>query len=128
MFDSFETGVLYTEHAGLPATMPGLTSLWSYETRTRGQDRVSVMRNPDGSHEYWLARSDPLLNTILPGMGVSLVVNLAERPAGDAQFRIQPLEIGVYRVVRNAQVMGDALVFLIVEDSLYNLQFAWREW
>jgi AraC-like DNA-binding protein len=31
--------------------------------------------NPDGSREYWLHRSDPLLNTILPGTAVSLLVN-----------------------------------------------------
>jgi len=78
MFDSFETGILYTEYAGLPATMPGLASLWSFETRIRGRGRVSITRNPDGSHEYWLDRSDPLLNSILPGMGVSVVINLAD--------------------------------------------------
>lgn len=82
MSDSFEAGVLYTEHAGLPATMPGLTSLWSYETQTGGRDRASIMRNPDGGYEYWLDRSDPLLNTILPCLGVSLVVNLGDLWAG----------------------------------------------
>jgi hypothetical protein len=50
MSDSFEAGVLDTEHAGLPATMPGLTSPWSYETRTGGRDRASIMRNPDGGY------------------------------------------------------------------------------
>ena len=34
--------------------------------------------NGDDSHEYWLERSDPLLNTILPGTGVSLVLNFGD--------------------------------------------------
>ena len=58
--------------------IPEVASLWSYETRSRGRDRRSITLNPDGSHEYWLDRSDPLLNTILPGTGVSLVVNLGD--------------------------------------------------
>jgi hypothetical protein len=78
MSDKFEAEVLHTEHAGLLlAEMPGLASLWSYETRTRERDRQSVTRNPDGSHDL-RDRSDPLLNTILPGMGVSLVVNFGD--------------------------------------------------
>jgi AraC-like DNA-binding protein len=32
----------------------------------------------DGSREYWLHRSDPLLNTMLPGTHVSLVVNFGD--------------------------------------------------
>jgi AraC-like DNA-binding protein len=77
MSDTSELGVLYTEHSGLTAMTP-VVSLWSYETRTRGRARRSIARNPDGSHEYWLDRSDPLLNTILPGTGVSLIVNFGD--------------------------------------------------
>ena len=69
MSDASALGVLYTEHSGLTAMTP-VASLWSYETRSRGRDRRPVALNPDGSHEYWLEWSDPLLNTILPGTGV----------------------------------------------------------
>jgi hypothetical protein len=77
MYDTSELGVLYTEHSGLTAMTP-VASLWSYETRSRGRDRRSVTLNPDGSHEYWLGRSDPLLNTILPGTHVSLIINFGD--------------------------------------------------
>jgi AraC-like DNA-binding protein len=77
MSDPSELGVLYTEHSGVRATTP-IASLWSYETRARGHDRRSVAVKPDGSVEYWLDRSDPLLNTILPGTGVSLIVNFGD--------------------------------------------------
>ena len=77
MFDSSELGVLYTEHSGLTAKTP-VASLWSYETRARGRDRRSIARTPDGSHEYWLHRSDPLLNTILPGTHASVIVNFGD--------------------------------------------------
>jgi len=78
MSDTSEVGVLYTEHLELARMTPGVTSLWSYETRSRGRDRRSIVRNPDGSHEYWLDRSDPLLNTISPGTGVSLILNFGD--------------------------------------------------
>jgi putative ABC transport system permease protein len=58
--------------------MTPVASLWSYETCARGRDRRSIAVNPDGSREYWLDRSDPLLNTILSGTGVSLVVNFGD--------------------------------------------------
>jgi AraC-like DNA-binding protein len=77
MSDPSELGVLYTEHSRLVAMTP-LASLWSYETRARGRDRRPIALNPDGSREYWLDRSDPLLNTILPGTGVSLIVNFGD--------------------------------------------------
>ena len=77
MFDSSELGVRYTEHSGLTAKTP-VASLWSYQTRARGRDRQSIARTPDGSYEYWLHRSDPLLNTILPGTHVSLIVNFGD--------------------------------------------------
>jgi AraC-like DNA-binding protein len=59
--------------------MTRLTSLWSYESRTRERDRRTIMLNRDGSHEYWLDRSDPLLNTILPSTHVSLIINLGDK-------------------------------------------------
>ena len=58
MFETSGAGVLYNEHAELTAVTPAVTLLWSFETRSRGCDRPSVKRNPDGSHEYWLERSD----------------------------------------------------------------------
>ena len=78
MCDTSELGVLYTEYSGLTAMTP-VASLWSYETRSRGPYRRSIALNPDGNHEYWLDRSDPLLNTILPGTGVSLIVNFGDK-------------------------------------------------
>jgi len=77
MSDWSDLGVVYTEHSGLAATSP-VASLWSYETRARGRDRRSIVRNPDGSHEYWLDRSDPLLNTVLPGTHVSVIINFGD--------------------------------------------------
>jgi hypothetical protein len=74
MSNTSEVGVLYTEYHGLTPMTP-VASLWSYEVRSRGRDRHSITRCPDGSLEYWLDWSDPLLNTILPGSGISLVVN-----------------------------------------------------
>jgi AraC-like DNA-binding protein len=77
MSDTSELGVLYTEHSGLrKGTCLG--SLWSYETHPRGRNRRRIAQNPDGSYEYWLGRSDPLLNTIVPGVGVSLVINFGD--------------------------------------------------
>jgi AraC-like DNA-binding protein len=77
MSDPSSLGVLYTEHSGLTAKTP-VASLWSYEAVPRGRDRRPVAANADGSSEYWLDRSDPLLNTILPGTGVSLLVNCGD--------------------------------------------------
>jgi AraC-like DNA-binding protein len=77
MSDTSDLGVLYTEHCGLTATTP-VASLWSYGTRSRGCDRRPITMNPDRSHEYWLERSDPLLNTILPGTHVSLIINFGD--------------------------------------------------
>jgi AraC-like DNA-binding protein len=71
MSDPFDLGVLYTDHPSLAAGTP-LASLWSYESCARGC-------RPSGlPSEYWLHRSDPLLNTMLPGTHVSLVVNLGD--------------------------------------------------
>ena len=76
MCDTSDVGILYTERSDL--TAPPVSSLWSYETRARERDRPCVTLNLSGSREYWLDRSDPLLNTILPGTGVSLIVNLGD--------------------------------------------------
>jgi AraC-like DNA-binding protein len=77
MSESDAPGVLYTEHTRLKAMTP-LASLWSFESCRRGAGRRPVAVNPGGSHEYWLDRSDPLLNTFLPGTGVSLIVNFGD--------------------------------------------------
>jgi AraC-like DNA-binding protein len=76
MSDS-DLGVLYTEHSGLKA-MAAMASLWSFETCVRGSGRRPIAVTREGNQEYWLERSDPLLNTILPGTGVSLIVNLGD--------------------------------------------------
>ena len=76
MSDDSEPGVVYTDYRGLTATSP-LASLWSYETRGRGATGPVVV-NADGSRDYWLHRSDPLLNTILPGTHVSLIFNFGD--------------------------------------------------
>jgi methylphosphotriester-DNA--protein-cysteine methyltransferase len=73
-----ELGVLYTEYSSLKA-MTRLASLWSYESRVRERDRRTITLKRDGSHEYWLDRSDPLLNTILPSTHVSLIINLGDK-------------------------------------------------
>lgn len=70
-------GVLYTEYPGLRAHTP-LLSLWAYRSWWREPGRPAVARAADGNQEYWLERSDPLLNTILPGTAVSVVVNLRD--------------------------------------------------
>jgi len=72
MSDPFDLGVLYTDYPALVAATP-LASLWSNESSVRGR------RSSDPPHYYWLHRSDPLLNTILPGTPVSIVLNLRDR-------------------------------------------------
>jgi AraC-like DNA-binding protein len=75
--DRGAAGVLYTEHADLRGLAP-VASLWSYDTHVRERGRASVTTNASGSVEFWLDRSDPLLNTMLPGTHVSLVLNLGD--------------------------------------------------
>jgi len=77
MFDATDTGVLYTDYARRADGRP-IASSWSYDTLAREPGRPSVRRSPSGDVEYWLARSDPLLNTVLPGTCVSLIVNLGD--------------------------------------------------
>lgn len=73
---SNQEGVLYTEYDSLKAD-DAMGSLWSYESRA-GIHRPAVVRTADGNHEFWLEPSDPLLNTMLPGTGVSVIVNGAD--------------------------------------------------
>lgn len=77
MSDPSVTGVVYTEHSPQRAGTP-LVSLWSFHTAVRGHDRRAISRHANGSQEFWLERSDPLLNTILPGMAVSVIVNVGD--------------------------------------------------
>jgi len=60
MFDGPGEGILYTEHTGLVAAVPGIGSLWSFETRPWERGRPKLRRTPKGSCEYWLERSDPV--------------------------------------------------------------------
>ena len=119
MSDPSDLGVLYTEHSGLTAATR-VASLWSYQTRARGRDRRSITRNPDGTHEYWLDRSDPLLNTILPGTGVSLIVNFADMWAAGRSLATSALlprvsvvgpvtQARILRVGRSVQAVGAVL-------------------
>ena len=119
MCDVTETGVLYTEHADLRAATP-VASLWSYETCVRGPVLRPVVRNRDGNNEYWLERSDPLLNTILPGTGVSLVVTFGDAWATGRSLAISALlprvsVIGpvtqprILRVGKHVQAVGAVL-------------------
>jgi AraC-like DNA-binding protein len=76
MRTDYSTGVLYTEYSTLCAHTT-LMSLWRYQACEREPRRPSVGVDDAGNREYWLEHSDPLLNAILPGTGVSLVVNFA---------------------------------------------------
>jgi AraC-like DNA-binding protein len=77
MSDRSDVGVLYTEHLDLRAATP-LASLWSFALQARDPQRLSVTQNQHGAHEFWLERTDPLLNTILPGTHVSLIINFGD--------------------------------------------------
>ena len=74
MSDPSDLGVVYTDYPRVRDGSP-IASLWSYRTALRRPDQRSVTANPDGSCDYWLEPSDPLLNTILPGTHVSVVFN-----------------------------------------------------
>jgi AraC-like DNA-binding protein len=73
-----DDGVLYSDHCELTAPGSAVAALWSFESRPRARDQRSVVSAANGRREYWLERSDPLLNTILPGTGVSVVVNVGD--------------------------------------------------
>ena len=121
--DTSDTGVVYTEHSRLAplARATSIASLWSYETRARERGRRPVEVNHDGHHEYWLDRSDPLLNTILPGTGVSLIVNFGDlwaagRSLATAEFLPRVCVVGpvtrsrILRVGRSVRAVGAAFV------------------
>jgi len=120
MSDPFELGVLYTEHRAAAARTP-LASLWSYESSERSCGSL------DPRHQYWLHRSDPLLNTILPGTLVSIVINLGDRWATGrslpASSLIPPLSVfGPFtrpqflRVGRHVRALGVVLPSLLTRD------------
>jgi AraC-like DNA-binding protein len=71
-------GVLYTEHVTLRGEGP-IASLWSFESMPYTSGRPVMVKTAGGNLEFWLDRSDPLLNTILPGTGASVIVNFADR-------------------------------------------------
>ncbi|MBY0508496.1 MAG: AraC family transcriptional regulator [Bryobacteraceae bacterium] len=75
MSESGSTGVLYTEYGDPAVTACGISSQWSFESCDRILGRPKVRGVPGVGTEYWLERPDPLLNTILPGTGVSLIIN-----------------------------------------------------
>ena len=120
MAETSELGVLYTDHSCHRAT-PLIASLWSYKTCMRARDRRSVARRADGTLEYWLEWSDPLLNTILPGTGLSLIINLGDTwAAGRSLMTAEVLPrvcvVGpvtqprILRVGRAVQAMGVGLL------------------
>jgi AraC-like DNA-binding protein len=115
-----DTGVVYTEHSRLAANTP-IASLWSYESRPRERGRRPVALNQEGDREYWLERTDPLLNTILPGTGVSLIVNIGDpwaagRSLATSDFLPQICVVGpvtqsrILRVGRSVRAIGAAFV------------------
>ena len=122
MSDPFDLGVLFTDHAS-PATGTPFQSLWSYESRVRRRSRPSS----DRPREFWLHRSDPLLNTILPGTSVSLVVNLGDRWAAGRSLAATSLlppvavfgpftEPQLLRVGRDVCALGVVLPSILARD------------
>lgn len=70
-------GVLYTEYVPLCSDTP-LGSLWRYESQGCDRDQATMATDADGNRKYWLERGDPLLNTVLPGTGISVVINCGD--------------------------------------------------
>lgn len=77
MSNAGRQGVRYTEYSRLVTQTPFL-SVWSYRSQQYEVGRPAVVRTAAGDHEFWLDRTDPLLNTILPGTALSVVVNLGD--------------------------------------------------
>src|SRR5690349_20576800 len=77
MSDAFNTAIVYTEYVTL-RTEGALLSLWAYDVSSRDRARPPIVINRDGDREYWLERTDPLLNTVLPGTAVSIVFNFGD--------------------------------------------------
>jgi AraC-like DNA-binding protein len=128
MSDPSASGIVYTEHSPVHASTP-IVSLWSFHSAERGHGRCPVARQADGSHEFWLERSDPLLNTILPGMGVSIVVNFGDLWAAGRSLAASALiprvsVIGpctqprILRVGRSVHAIGAALPVALTPDIL----------
>jgi len=125
MSDPFDLGVLYTDHRALVEGTP-LASLWSYESSVRScrsSDRPS-----NRPHQYWLHRSDPLLNTILPGTHVSVVINFGDPWATGRSLQATSLVprlsvIGPFthpqflRVGRRVLAVGGVLPSILTEDA-----------
>jgi len=119
MSDPFDLGILYTDHPALAAGTP-FPSLWSYESCVRSCGL-------DPPHQYWLHRSDPLLNTVLPGTLVSIVVNLGDRWATGRSLPATSLvpSIGLFgpftrpqflRVGRHVRAVGVVLPSLLTRE------------
>jgi AraC-like DNA-binding protein len=128
MSDPSTLGIVYTEHSPVRANSR-IVSLWSFHTAERGHDRRPIARHSDGTQEFWLERSDPLLNTILPGMGVSLVVNFGDLWATGRSLAASALiprvsVIGpctqprMLRVGRSVHAIGAALPTALTPDVL----------
>jgi AraC-like DNA-binding protein len=127
MPETSEVGILYTERSDLTALTP-VSSLWSYETRAREPGRPAVAMNPNTSFDYWLDRSDPLLNTMLPGTGISVIVNLGDDwRAGSslAASRLLPRvcvvgpvsQVRILRVGHNVRAVGAVIPTALTEAA-----------
>jgi AraC-like DNA-binding protein len=133
MSETSELGIVYTEHSSLIATTL-FSSLWSYETRARSRNRRSVTRNADGNHEFWLDRSDPLLNTILPGTHVSLIINFGDTWTAGRSFATSAVlprvcvagpftQARILRVGRSVDAVG-AIVSPTLAQSVFGIPAA----
>jgi AraC-like DNA-binding protein len=125
MSDPFDLGVLYADHPALAAGTP-LLSLWSYESRAR-ELSVRSCGSVNPPHQYWLHRSDPLLNSVLPGTTVSIVVNLGDRWATGrslpATSLLPPVAVfgpftqpRLLRVGRHVRAMGAVVPAILARD------------
>jgi AraC-like DNA-binding protein len=121
MSDPFDLGVLYTEYPELAAASP-IVSLWSFESSVGG------CQSSDPPHRYRLHRSDPLLNTILPGTHVSIVLNLGDRWATGrslpATSLVPPLSAfgpftapQLLRVGRHVRAIGVVFPAVLAQDA-----------
>src|SRR6185503_15233255 len=113
-------------YSALRASTP-IVSLWSFQSAARGRNRPPVAQRPDGSQEFWLERSDPLLNTILPGMAVSIVLNFGDswaagRSLATSSFIPRVGVIGpctesrILRVGRSVRAIGAVLPTSLARD------------
>jgi AraC-like DNA-binding protein len=128
MSDPSAVGIVYTEHSPVRASTP-IMSLWSFHTAERGRERRPIAQQADGTQEFWLERSDPLLNTILPGMGVSIVVNFGDLWAAGRSLATSALiprvsVIGpctqprILRVGRSVHAVGAVLPTVLTPEIL----------